>query len=380
MLKCSTSSAVPGWFAVTGFYFEKHNRRGALAPLLLLVCLAFLPALSAPDAALALGSQGVNYTAGFRTMSLWDEQKDIRLEVGIWYPAQREESSLNLQDWSLSVARNAKEAPGLFPLVLLSHDAGGGMAAYHDTAADLARQGLVVAAPTHNLDNFADSSGMFKPGRILDRPAELAFVLSGILGANSLSFIDHTRIALMGVGTGAATALTLAGGLPDFASYWDYCAGSGASEPYCSSLAQERMREISYLPDAYPELPRLRVSALVLAAPAYGMLFPRAALTAVRQPALIFAVKTDSLNGAAAHAEMLSRNLPAPPKMIRLNEDAADLLAPCADSVIDFDGLICRPPDLELLEQRYADFNIPLAAFLKSRLGGPLPAPGKAAH
>ena len=313
-------------------------------------------------------------------MTLWDEQKDIRLEVGIWYPAHRAESPLNLQDWSLSVARNAKEASGIFPLVLLSHDAGGGMATYHDTASELARQGFVVAAPTHNLDSFADSSGVYKPGRILDRPQELALVLSGTLGADSLSFIDHTRIAVLGIGTGAATALTLAGGIPDFAAYLAYCAGPGIDEPYCSPLAQQRMNAASYLPEPNFDLPQVRISALVLAAPAYGMFFTRESLAAVKQPTLIFAVKTDSLNKAASHAELIARNLPVRPEVIRLKEDAADLLAPCADYVIDFDGLACLPLDEEILSERYEDFNAPLAAFLKSRLGGPLPAPGKAAH
>ena len=358
--------------------FDKYKRRGALAPLLLL-CFAFASTLAVPESSLALGSRSVRYTAGFRTMTLWDEQKDIRLEVGIWYPAQRAESQLNIQDWSLSAAGNAKEASGSFPLVLLSHDAGGGMLSYHDTAAELARQGFVVAAPTHNLDNFADSSGVFKPGRILDRPHELELVLSGILGAGSLSFIDHNRIAVVGIGTGAATALTLAGGVPDFAAYSAYCAGPGIGEPYCSALAQQRMDAASYLPESF-DLPRVRISALVLAAPAYGMFFTRAGLAAVKQPTLVFAVKTDSLNKSASHADLIIRNLPAPPEVIRLEEDAVDLLAPCADYIIDFDGLACLPPDEKLLRERYADFNASLAVFLKSRLGGPLPASAKAAH
>ena len=140
------------------------------------------------------------------------------------------------------------------------------------------------------------------------------------------------------------------------------------------------MNAASYLPEPNFDLPQVRISALVLAAPAYGMFFTRESLAAVKQPTLIFAVKTDSLNKSASHAELIARNLPAPPEIIRLDEDAADLLAPCADYIIDFDGLTCLPPDENLLRQRHADFNMPLAVFLKSRLGGPLPAPAKAAH
>ncbi len=343
--------------------------------------LALATVLAAPQAALAFGSGGESHTAGFRTMSLWDAELNTHLEVGIWYPAQRTETRLNIQDWSLLAARNAKEAPGLFPLVLISHDAGGGMLSYHDTAADLARQGFVVVAPTHGRDNFMDNSGIFMPGQILDRPGELSFVLSGILGTNSLSFIDDSRIAVLGVGSGAATALALAGGTPDFEAYRNYCASVGAGEPYCSDLAQERFKQSSGLPEGWPQWPRPHISALVLAAPACGMFFTRTGLADVRQPTLIFAPETDSINNAQTQVELIKRSLPAPPEVITLDDqDSIDLAAPCAEQIIDFDGLICLPPDEDRLEQRQASFNIPLAAFLKSHLGEAHVAAPKPVH
>lgn len=314
-------------------------------------------------------------------MSLSNAQQNTHLEVGIWYPAQRAEAILNIQDWSLSAAHNAREAPGLFPLVLISHDAGGGLLSYHDTAADLARQGFVVAAPTHSRDNFMDSSGIFSPGQILDRPGELSFVLSGLLGANSLSFIDYSRIAVLGVGSGAATALALAGGIPDFEAYRNYCASVGAGEPYCSDLAQERFNQLSGLPENWPQWPRPRILALVLAAPACGMFFTSSGLADVRQPTLIFAPETDSINRAQSHAELIKRSLPVPPGVITLDgQDSIDLAAPCAEHITDFDGLSCLPPDEDRLEQRQVSFNIPLTAFLKSQLGEPRAAPAKPVH
>ena len=372
-----------------GFKAKTYKNRGASAPLWFAVraarlaglLLALAMALSAPQAAVALGSGGEIHTAGFRTMSLWNGEQNAHLEVGIWYPAQRPETGLNIQDWSLLVAHNAREAPGLFPLVLISHDAGGGLLAYHDTAADLARQGFVVLAPTHSRDSFMDSSGIFKPGQILDRPGELSFVLSGILGADSLSFIDHSRIAVLGMGSGAATALALAGGTPDFEAYRDYCAGMGAGEPYCSDLAQERFNQLSGLSEDWPQWPRPRISALVLAAPACGMFFTRAGLAGVKQPTLIFAPETDSINNAQPQVELIRRGLPLAPEVITLDDqDSTDLAAPCAEHIIDFDGLGCLPPDEDRLEQRQVSFNIPLAAFLKRQLGEARAAPPKPVH
>ena len=382
---------------MVGFSVNTHKNRGASAPLwfagraprlaaglsarLAFFVFVFAAMLAAPQTAPAFSSDGERHTAGFRTMSLWNAEQNTHLEVGIWYPAQRAETRLNIQDWSLSAAQNAREAPGLFPLVLISHDAGGGMLSCHDTAADLARQGFVVVAPTHSRDNFMDSSGIFDPGQILDRPGELSFVLSGILGANSLSFIDHSRIAVLGVGSGAATALALAGGVPDFEAYRNYCASVGAGEPYCSDLAQERFNQFPGLPEGWPQWTRPRISALVLAAPACGMFFTRAGLADVRQPTLIFAPETDSINSAQTQVELIRRSLPAPPEVITLDDqDSIDLAAPCAEHIIDFDGLSCLPPDEDRLEQRQVSFNIPLAAFLKSRLGEARVVAPKPAH
>ena len=361
-----------------------HYHRGALAPLLVFIRLSavfVLFAFATPQGALALGQREPLHTAGFRSMPLWDEERNFHLEVGIWYPSHRQEVQLNIQDWTLSVAPNAKEAPGSFPLVLISHDAGGGMFSYADTAADLARQGFVVVAPTHGLDNFADSSGIFTAGQILNRPKELAFILTALRGTGSLSFIDYERLGVLGAGSGAATALSFAGATPDFKAYRDYCANAGAAEPYCSSIAQDHMGEISALPPSAFDFPRPRICALALAAPACGMFFTREGLAAVRQPVLIFTPKTDSINNAVAHSELLKRNLPLPPAVIRLDkEDSTDLLTPCAEGILDFDGLSCPPPDEDALKQRQHDFHAPLTAFFKNLLGEPGPTPLKPMH
>lgn len=361
---------------------HRQKNRGALAPLTAFACLAALMVftLAGAESASALGQRDSRYTAGFRTMPLWDEHKNIYLEIGIWYPSQREESLLNLQDWSLSVAQNAKEAPGAFPLVLISHDAGGGMLSYSDTAANLARNGFVVMAPTHSLDNFADSSGIFKPTQILERPKELAFVLAATAGTNSLRFVDYDRLAVLGVGSGAATALSLAGGLPDFKAYLNYCADIGIGEPYCSDLAQKRMREGEHLPPASFDFPKPHISALILAAPACGMFFTREGLAAVKQPMLVFTPKTDSINNAALHGELIKRNLPLPPATIVLNGDSTNLLAPCGENVIELNGLNCREADEDALAQRQKEFNTPLLAFLKNILGEPTHLPPRPVH
>ena len=44
-----------------------------------------------------------------------------------------------------------------------------------------------------------------------------------------------------------------------------------------------------------------------------SMFFTREGLAAVKQPMLVFTPKTDSINNAALHGELIKRNLPLPP-------------------------------------------------------------------
>ena len=106
----------------------------------------------------------------------------------------------------------------------------------------------------------------------------------------------------------------------------------------------------------------------------------REGLAAVKQPMLVFTPKTDSINNAALHGELIKRNLPLPPATIVLNGDSTNLLAPCGENVIELDGLNCREADEDALAQRQKEFNTPLLAFLKNILGEPTHLPPRPVH
>lgn len=92
---------------------------------------------------------------GFRQFQAPTRERGTDLDVTVWYPAKPGGEMIMSGDTALFVGTAAMhDAPisgGTFPLILLSHGAGlaGTPQALSWIATPLARQGFVVAAPTH---------------------------------------------------------------------------------------------------------------------------------------------------------------------------------------------------------------------------------------
>ena len=184
--------------------------------------------------------------AGFRTLGVWQPEKDIRVDLAIWYPTKRAPSDLRYGPWLFRAARNAKELEGRFPLLLLSHDSPGTRFSHHHSAEKLAKSGFVVAALTHYGDNMNDMSLLFTPEQIPVRLAQIRAALDALLANADLSgFIDARRIGLIGFGAGASAALLLGGATLDAGNWPEYCARAGENDPYCTPLNFERLNAIA---------------------------------------------------------------------------------------------------------------------------------------
>lgn len=168
--------------------------------------------------------------AGVRKMSVASEERDADLEVMIWYPAAAGGETVTVGETIFFEGTPARQgAPireGKFPLVLLSHGAGlaGHAGAMSWIAAPLARDGFIVAAPTHPGNTGRDRSAE-DTMKLWLRPSDLSKTLDAI--ENDPTFHPHVasdQIGVLGLSMGGNSALSMAGARIDpelFASYCD---------------------------------------------------------------------------------------------------------------------------------------------------------------
>ena len=208
---------------------------------LLLVFIAALDCGFAPQAC-AKGSGPKLPHPGFRSIGLWDPDIPIRMDIAVWYPTARQPRAIQLNGWSIRVGLNGTPTPGKYPVILLSHTTAGTRLASHDLAANLARNGFMVISPTHPLDNADDTSGIYSAGIFADRPRQMLLALDAVEKNAALrNVMDRNRIGVLGAGAGAATALQLAGALPDFSLLDAHCEPVTMippTDPYCSQWAK----------------------------------------------------------------------------------------------------------------------------------------------
>jgi len=160
-----------------------------------------------------------SYAVGLRTVRLVDASRTIGLPDGtraprtliteVRYPALGAVGQTDLPN-----APGAR-ADGPFPLVIFGHGFAVTPALYARLLQAWARAGYVVAAPVFPLEN-ADARGGPDESDLVNQPADMRFVISGMLAAGNASagplagLIDPRRIAVTGQSDGGDTALAVA--------------------------------------------------------------------------------------------------------------------------------------------------------------------------
>ncbi len=346
-----------------------------------LALLAFLlfSALASPRAAHAL--QPTMYP-GFRTMGVWQAEKKLHLDANIWYPSVRAPFTISYGPWIFNAARGGKELPGLFPLLILSHDSPGDRFSYHDTAAFLARRGFVVAALTHDEDNINNMSKPFTLQQLTTRAKQISGFISALLEhADMAHMIDEKRIGLIGFGAGGTAALMVGGAIPDGSGWKDYCAKTDENDPYCSAWAMNRMNIMARDLPMKTSLADPRVKAVAAVAPGFGMLFSDAAMRFFYPPLLLIRADRDTVNRTPHHADAILHHSPSSTLFATLPDtNAIDLMAECPKALKNDLPEICGDLPPEKRYRIHQQMYTLLADFFLNTLGDPdkipqIPAP-----
>lgn len=319
------------------------------------------------------GRAAESFHPGFKTLGIWMPEKNLRLDINVWYPSVRLPFEVNYSPWSFQAARNGKEVPGRFPLLLLSHDSSGTRFSYHETAAYLARSGFVVAAPTHDGDNMDDMSKLFTLEQLTDRARQLGATLDTVLSQPSIaSSIDPNRVGVIGFGIGGTAALLIGGALPDGTGWAAYCSRVGAADAYCSDWAASRMaRLVAELP-LKTSPADARVKAVAAVAPGYGMLFSRESMRYFYPPLLLIRAGKDAINRSPLHADAILAALSRAAEFRTLDQaDATSLMSACPPELQQDLPELCGDLSPEERRRIHGRLNPMLARFFLGTLGDP---------
>ncbi|AGB45349.1 putative dienelactone hydrolase [Mesorhizobium australicum WSM2073] len=188
-----------------------------------MLCAIIVSTLALQHQANAVDAVGVRHVAA-RSL-----ERGSDLDVTVWYPAEPGGVAVMLGDSQLftgtSAERDAPVSPGKFPLILLSHGAGlaGTPQALSWIAAPLARQGFIVAGPTHP-GNGGKNRSAAETMKLWLRPTDLTATLDAM--ENEASFRDHIeqgKVGALGLSMGGGTALAIAGARVDPKLLAAYC-------------------------------------------------------------------------------------------------------------------------------------------------------------
>lgn len=170
--------------------------------------------LGAAALAAALSAQAQTFQSGFRGLKA--PYNDGVIDIALWYPSAAAETDATFGPYRMQVATGAPVAPGMFPLVVISHGTGGSSLGHFRFAQALARAGFVVAALTHPGDNFRDRSLIADARYLYERPRQVSRVLDELLADPEWkNRIDRNRIGAIGHSAGGYTVAALIGGVPD---------------------------------------------------------------------------------------------------------------------------------------------------------------------
>lgn len=190
-------------------------------------------------------SKPKKYAALF-SLGGWYKEYSERLEVAVWIPGIKPEVRTEFEGWPmLRFGGKVPEPTHRYPLILISHDSIGNRLSLYDLAEELAREGFVVAAPTHCGDNIDDMSKAFTFDAMLGRPRQLVLTLETLLNSPDFApYIDPQRIGVIGVGVGAAAAMQLGGATPKADGWARYCAEAAPNDSYCQPVTRKLMDKL----------------------------------------------------------------------------------------------------------------------------------------
>lgn len=255
------------------------------------------------------GGAGIAYGAAYAPV------RDQKVKFHIWYPAQpggkRVTVGGNGVFHGTPAGRRAPHRDGRFPLVVISHGAGGNAGQFGWIASELARAGFVVMLPNHPGTTSRNASAKAAV-RVWERPRDVTAVLDEVTGnPDAYPFVDPGNVIALGFSAGGYTAMALSGARVDPDRLQRFCDDTDHGMSDCAFLARFGIDlHAMDLSPAAQDLRDPRISRSVIVDPGIISTITDASLSAIDIPMLIVNLGTADTVPHGVHAKAAADRIP----------------------------------------------------------------------
>lgn len=258
------------------------------------------------------------------------------LAFDIWYPAEPGGKAVTVGGngvfFGTPAGRNAPMREGSFPLVLISHGAGGNAGQFGWIASALADQGYVVVLPNHP-GTTSGNANAEAAVRVWERPQDLTAVLDHMTEHRAaFDYVDFDSVAVLGFSAGGYTALAVSGARVDPGRLQTFCDESDHGMSDCAFLSHfgVDLHQMDLSPAAQ-DLRDTRVTTGVIVDPGIISTVTSESLASIEIPLFVINLGDDASVPAGVHAWEASQVIPNSEHLFVPDATHFSFLAECTE-------------------------------------------------
>lgn len=319
--------------------------------------------------------------AGIAYSKAYAPARDEDVTFHIWYPADPGGRTVTVGGngvfYGTEAGRGAPVQAGQFPMIVISHGAGGNAGQFGWIASELAQAGYVVVLPNHPGTTSGNASAA-EAVRVWERPADVTAVIDEIVESpEAYPYIDVTRIGALGFSAGGYTAMALSGARVDPARLQGFCDQSDHGMSDCAFLRRGGVDLHALdLSPAGQDLRDPRITAAVIVDPGIASTLTEESVSAIDIPMQVINLGADGDVPAGVYARNLAALIPQASHQFVDDATHFSFLAQCkakGAAILEREGepdRLCDDAGGRSRAEIHAELTVTILGFWQSRAWG----------